>query len=177
MSRCCCDAGESGKVKKMGVTKACCESRSSHSRQTTNCPECRESGKKVLRITIEALVKPGKCPEIPAKDEFYFCRNEVCSVVYFIQDRVLFRKDDLNVLVGIKEPQLPAAPVCYCFGWTRGKIEEDIKRTGKSSALEQIKAKIKAGQCSCATSNPQGSCCLGEVSGIIEKITKSLSKS
>ena len=178
MGRCCCDSGDTGKVKKMGATKACCESNPPPLGTFSICPECAGPGKKVLRVTLEALVKSGKRSEIPIKkDEFYFCKSETCSVVYFASNRVVFWKNDLNVIVGIKEPQSPAAPVCYCFGWTRGKIEEEIKRTGKSSALEQIKAQIKAGRCSCATANPQGSCCLGDAGKVIEEITGRIMKS
>ena len=174
MSRCCCDSGGS---KRIDVSKSCCESNASPSRSLSKCPECTDPGKKVLRVTLEALIKPGKRSEIPMKGDFYFCKNEACPVVYFLSDRAIFRKDDLSVMVGIKEPQSPAAPVCYCFDWTRARIEEEIKRTGKSSALEEIKAKIKAGQCSCATANPQGSCCLGDVTNVVEEITRNFSKS
>jgi hypothetical protein len=90
--------------------------------------------------------------------------------VYFVPGRVLFRKDDLSVPVGLKEPQNPKAPICYCFGWTPEKIQAEIRDTGKSTAIDQIKAQVQAGNCYCEITNPQGSCCLGNVTLAINQI-------
>jgi hypothetical protein len=84
---------------------------------------------------------------------------------------VLFRKRDLAVRVGLKEPDDPTAPACYCFGWTPRKILEELERTGKSTVIEQIKAQVKAGNCYCEVTNPQGSCCLGNVAKAVQKAT------
>jgi hypothetical protein len=85
-------------------------------------------------------------------------------VVYFRPGEVLFRKDDLTARVHQKEPDDPTVPVCYCFGWTPEKILAEIETTGKSTAFEQITAEVKADNCYCEVTNPQGSCCLGNVS-------------
>jgi len=89
--------------------------------------------------------------------------------VYFILERALFRKADLSVPVGLKEPQNLKAPVCYCFGWTPEKIQAEIRNTGKSTVIEQIKAQVQAGNCYCEITNPQGSCCLGNVSQAVKQ--------
>jgi len=133
-------------------------------------------GKTVQRITLGALLKPERRPGIPKQEEFCFCRSAACDVVYFIPGRALFRKNDLNVLVGLKEPQNPTVPVCYCFGWTPEKIQTEIRNTGKSTVIDQIKAQVQAGNCYCEITNPQGSCCLGNVSKVVKELEKNLAR-
>jgi hypothetical protein len=123
----------------------------------------------VARVTLGALLKPEARPRIPPQQEFCFCRTATCEVVYFRAGEALFRKDDLGVRVGLKEPQDPAVPVCYCFGWTPQKIRAEIAATGRSTAIEQIKAQVKAGNCFCEVTNPQGSCCLGNVAKAVQE--------
>jgi len=97
-------------------------------------------------------------------------------VVYFRANEVLFQKDDLTVPVGPKEPGNTKTPVCYCFGWTPEKIQAEIKETGKSTAIDQIKAQVRAGNCYCEVTNPQGSCCLGNVSQAVKQALVSASQ-
>jgi mercuric ion transport protein len=74
----------------------------------------------------------------------------------------------LRLESAIKETEDPI-PVCYCFGWTQEKIFSQIKQLGRSSAVEEISAKVKAGECACEINNPSGSCCLGEVNKVVKK--------
>lgn len=152
----------------------CCEIHSPTTCGPTKCPVCGVLGKPVKRITLGALLNSESRPQIPLKDEFCFCRTTSCDVVYFEPNKVLFRKEDLAVKVGLKEPGDSTAPVCYCFGWTPAKIREEIEATGKSTVIEQIKAQVKAGNCTCEMTNPQGSCCLGNVGKAVEHIQKSM---
>ena len=115
-------------------------------------------------------------PLIPKQEMFCFCRTPTCEAVYFLPDRVLFQKQDLSVPVGLKEFGNADAPVCYCFGWTPQKILAEIEATGTSSAIEQIKAQVKAGNCYCEVTNPQGACCLGNVANAIEHTNAESSK-
>ena len=39
--------------------------------------------------------------------------------------------------------------------------------------VDDIHAGINAGQCACDLRNPQGSCCLGNVRGLIKRLEKS----
>ncbi len=149
--------------------EACCEFHSPQVCGPARCPECGELGKPVKRITLGALLKPECRAQIPVQEEFCFCRTARCDVVYFRPSEVLFRKKDLTVKVGVKEPNDPTAPVCYCFSWTPEKIQAEIRTTGKSTAVDQIKAQVKAGNCHCEVTNPQGSCCLGNVSHAVKQ--------
>jgi len=96
--------------------------------------------------------------------QYYFCEAQNCDVVYFALDSQapVFRRADLMVPVGVKETADPI-PVCYCFGFTRGNIHEEIAETGRSTIAERITAEVKAGNCACEMKNPSGKCCLGNV--------------
>jgi len=133
------------------------------------CPACGALGKPVKRITLGALIKPEHRAKIPQRDGFCFCRSASCDVVYFLPKKILFCKEDLSVRVGLKEPDDQTVPACYCFGWTPEKIQAEIEATGKSTAVDQIKAQVKAGNCFCEITNPQGSCCLGNVNEAVKK--------
>ena len=145
----------------------CCELHPPRVCGPTPCPVCGARGQPVARLTVGALLKPERRTQIPHQDEFCFCRTPTCEVVYFLPGQVVFRTDDLAIVVGLKEPGNPAAPACYCFGWTPQRIRDEIEATGKSTAIEQIKVQVKASNCYCEVTNPQGSCCLGNVAKIV----------
>jgi hypothetical protein len=46
--------------------------------------------------------------------------------------------------------------ICFCFQQTRGDIEEDLLRHGRSLILEKIIAAKRMGACRCAVKNPKG---------------------
>lgn len=153
------------------MSDSCCEFHPPTICGPAKCPACGALGKTVQRITLGALLKPEARPRIPSQEEFCFCRTPVCAVVYFRPGEILFRKEDLSVKIGLKEPTDPSAPVCYCFGWTPEKIRAEVQATGKSTVVDQIKAQVKAGNCTCEVTNPQGSCCLGNVSAVVKMLT------
>lgn len=149
--------------------ESCCELPPPTTCGPTPCPACGSLGKPVKRLTLGALLRPDARVRIPPQEEFCFCRTAECEVVYFRPNEALFRKHDLRAQVGLKEPENPHAPACYCFGWTPQKIREELETTGKSTAIDQIKAQVKAGNCYCEVTNPQGSCCLGNVSQVVKE--------
>ena len=149
--------------------ESCCELHPPKTCSPTPCPVCGEKGKTVARTTLGALLKPDRRPQIPVQDEFCFCKTPTCEVVYFTPGKALFRKDDLAARVGLKELNDPTAPVCYCFGWTPQKIQAELTATGTSTAIDQIKAQVKAGNCYCEITNPQGSCCLRNVAKAVQE--------
>lgn len=44
-----------------------------------------------------------------------------------------------------------------------------LEANGRSAVVADISAGIKAGPCACDLRNPQGSCCLGNVRGVVER--------
>src|SRR5690606_3948178 len=79
-----------------------------------------------------------------------------------------FRTADVKVPVYQKDPG-EDVPVCYCFGWTRRRIRDELAQTGKSTASATIAAHVKAGRCGCEVNNPQGACCLGNVQAVVRQ--------
>lgn len=150
-------------------TESCCELHPPRACPPTPCPQCGAKGSAVARITLGALLKPEARPRIPVQDAFCFCKTPSCEVVYFSDGQALFQKDNLAVPIGLKEPGNPTAPVCYCFGWTPEKIRAELAATGRSTVIDQIKAQVKAGNCYCEVTNPQGSCCLGNVAKAVQE--------
>ena len=132
------------------------------------CPVCRQKGKKISQITLEHLIEPSLIPEIGSQQSF-FCENSLCEVVYFSSpEERIFSKAHLRVRVGIKEMRDPI-PVCYCFGYERKTIWDEIARTGKSEIPDKIRTEIQAGNCTCEIKNPSGDCCLGDVILAVKK--------
>jgi len=165
MSQDCCPPSEPVQT----AVESCCELHPPVTCGPTKCPACGALGKPVKRLTLGALLKSEARPRIPREEECCFCRTTSCDVVYFQAGEALFHTHDLTVKVGLKEPQDATAPVCYCFGWTPQKIRAEIEATGKSTVVDQIKAQVKAGNCYCEVTNPQGACCLGQVAQVIRE--------
>jgi len=173
MGQGCCP---SSKPEPTGV-ESCCDLHPPTKCSPTPCPACGKTGKMVARLTLGALLKPDRRPAIPTQqEESCFCPTPTCEVVYFLPGDALFHKDDLSVQVGLKEPGDPAVPACYCFGWTPQKIQAEIAATGRSTLIEQIKAQARVGNCYCEVTNPQGSCCLGNVAKAVQQATASVTQ-
>lgn len=100
---------------------------------------------------------------------YYFCEAQECDVVYFALDSQapIFRRGDLVVSVGAKSNVDPI-PVCYCFGFTRNDIEDEIAETDRSTVADRITTEVKAGRCVCEVKNPSGKCCLGNVTRVTQ---------
>lgn len=132
----------------------------------SKCPVCGNKGSKVRRITLDALLTPGAAARI-ADTQYRFCDNPQCRIVYFDEADSTFSRADLTVRVGVKEQSSPR-PVCYCFDHTIEEIEAEVRATGRSSVLDDIKTRIKTA-CWCETKNPQGVCCLGAVGRYVKR--------
>ena len=141
----------------------CCSSKAtSEAPPVAVCPADGARSKQVDLLTVKSLVR--KLPQGMPNTQYYFCEAPGCDVVYFALDpqAPAFRRADLLVRVGVKETADPI-PVCYCFGFTRADIYDEIAETGRSTVAERITAEVKAGNCACEVKNPSGKCCLGSV--------------
>ena len=137
------------------------------------CRRCGQRGRRVLRETMESLLKPEALERL-AEEPYYFDRTPECNVVYFSNEAPsYFHKDDLTVRVGLKETESPI-PLCYCFGHTAESAREEIVTTGRSTVAERIATEVQAGNCSCEVKNPSGKCCLGDVNRAIQQIQNEL---
>ena len=135
-----------------------------------SCPTCQRPGKAVDSGTLKALLaRP--LTEVRAVD-YRFCRTPECPTVYYSVDGdQRFSEDDLRERVYQKHLHDKRVFVCYCFRHTSHSIRQEFVATGASTVVRAITAGIQAGQCACDIRNPQGSCCLGNVRALVERIT------
>lgn len=142
--------------------------------QTTSqtCPVCGTKGKSVDTQIVKAMLDVSLATL--KTDGYRFCRNESCQVVYYGVGDDVYTEDDLREQVHQKHPDAADVFVCYCFRHTPGSIQRELLLSGTSTVVEQVNAGIQAGQCACEIRNPQGSCCLGNVTAAIKRVKKSL---
>jgi hypothetical protein len=126
------------------------------------CPADNTRCKQVGILTVRSLVR--KLPLQMPDTQYYFCDSPHCEVVYCGLDpeAPVFRREDLTIRVGIKETADPIS-ICYCFGFTRQEIWDELRVSGKPTIAERISAEVEAGRCACDLKNPAGKCCLGDV--------------
>ena len=131
------------------------------------CPVNGARSKRVDSLTVKSLVR--KLPLGMPNTQYYFCDAPDCDVVYFGLDAEAprFRREDLIARIGAKEKGEPI-PVCYCFGFARKDIENEIAEKGFSTVADRITAEVRAGNCACEVKNPSGKCCLGEVRQVVQ---------
>ena len=60
--------------------------------------------------------------------------------------------------------------ICYCFDYTVDDITQDYLANGKSTIMDKIQIEKKFGNCRCATKNPKGKWCLGDVRQVVDKL-------
>ena len=176
----CCSPVQSGQTEQVAAeVESCCapspegQACASTNGQITACSQCGQIGKKVDSITLKAMLDVSLLA--PRDVDYRFCRTADCPVVYFAGDgRQTFSKDQLRGLVHQKEPDDETVPVCYCFRHSPASIRAELLATGQSTVVEEINGGIKAGQCACEIRNPQGSCCLGNVSKVVKRIEQEL---
>ncbi len=155
----CCDAS---------TNEPDCCGESSDIEAKTDCPGCGNRGKTVNRITPESLLKPDPLERL-GESTIHFCATPDCQTVYYTEDGQAFDKEDLTVRVGLKEMEDPV-PVCYCFSYTEAMLQQEIEDTGETTIPDRITQEIKDGNCECETKNPQGTCCLGNVSKAVKRV-------
>ena len=123
------------------------------------CPASGTSGRPVPHKTLASLLHQQRLAGVE-EHQWHFCESLDCDVVYYTQEGHTRTRADLSVRVGVKEREAPR-PLCYCFGHTAASIADEVGRTGASTAVESVTARVKAGDCACETTNPSGRCCLG----------------
>jgi hypothetical protein len=139
------------------------------------CPVNGARSKQVDMLTVRSLVR--HLPLGMPNTQYYFCEAQNCDVVYFPFDTQapIFRRADLLVPVGAKETHDPM-PVCYCFGFTRKDIENEVAETGRSTVADRITAEVQAGNCACEVKNPSGKCCLGNITRAVQDCVRAIQR-
>lgn len=142
----------------------CCETgMKADARAFVECPACGTKGKAVKPVTIESLVVEQARRRVGRPDGFRFCVEPSCEVAYYHADTgTLIAKDEVRVRIGQKVTESPR-PICYCFEHTIEEIEAEVLATGASRVADDITEKCRQRLERCEETNPQGSCCLGNV--------------
>ncbi len=132
------------------------------------CPHGKPIGKRVQGHTVKALLSVS-LREVRAADCLY-CRTQTCPIVYCSPDHgQTFTVDHVRERVYQKAPDADDVWVCYCFRHTVGDVG-GASPEARAAMLQDIDTGINAGQCACDLRNPQGSCCLGNVRGLIQRM-------
>ncbi len=139
------------------------------STQQKICPTCGIKGKIVDGATVKSMLSLSL--RLVRNVTYRFCSTSDCPVVYFSEDgKQLFSTADVREHVYQKEPESSDVLICYCFQHTLGDIRQQVTQSGERTALEDINEGIRTEQCACDWRNPQGTCCLGNVSQFIREM-------
>jgi len=134
------------------------------------CPGSQTIGLKVDLVTVKALVNDNALRRLDGR-AYRFCPAPDCDIVYFDSAAdSIFRKWDLGIRVGQKETEDPI-PLCYCFDYTAADLRRELAERGKTEIPAIIAAEVKAGHCACEVKNPQGSCCMGNVTAAVRALS------
>lgn len=157
------------------MSESCCAPRPTRQIAITTagvCPQCGQKGKSVQPVTLQSLLLVDL--RLLQAAEYRFCRTPDCPVAYFAADgNETFSVEQVRVPIWQKQPAA-TTPVCYCFKLTPTRIRDELVLTGASTVVDQINAGIKAGLCACEITNPQGSCCLGNVRAAVTAVENKL---
>ena len=134
------------------------------------CPSCKNKAKNIKVITLKSLLKPSTLETLNAKENHYFCSAKDCAVVYFDTNNKKYLVSDIKVVVHQKDDSA-TTPICYCFDWTKEKIKQYVETGINPNPVEHIRENIKENRCGCEVNNPQGSCCLGNVTKFINQFS------
>lgn len=114
------------------------------------------------RTVIHHLQKPWQWKD--KTQNYYFCDDPDCDVVYFGDDDSTIEKNRLRTAVGVKD-QSDESTICYCFGVS--KVEAILDQHIKDYVIDQTKEQM----CDCEIRNPSGKCCLKDFSKIMIRLT------
>lgn len=130
------------------------------------CPLCGATGRKVGALTLDHQLDGPKRAKLG--ETAGFCPTPACAAVYF-SGEIVIRESETRWPVTQKDPG-DDVNVCYCFDFKRSDIRRDLAKRGSTNIPDQIRKGIAEGRCDCERKNPQGVCCLGNVSAVVKAI-------
>jgi len=131
------------------------------------CPSCGVMGKKLGAETLEAMLTPEDHLRVDGQ-AMRFCRTTDCPVGYFaVEGELVIDADAIRIEV-FQKSDSPERLVCYCFEHRVSELRDEVARTGASEVPAEIAEKCKQGLDHCEETNPQGSCCLGNVNAVVK---------
>lgn len=135
------------------------------------CPRCGQAGRAVSEETVGSLVTDQAAAKLGRMSGFWFCPAANCGVVYFrAGSGEWVSQEEVRVAVFQKSAD-PKRLVCYCFGHSVEAVQSKVRAGGGSRILEDIKSRCARGLDDCEHTNPQGSCCLGNVQRVFREVS------
>ena len=133
------------------------------------CPTCGQSTRAIKPTTPRSLLTEKARAQVTDYDGFRFCPNPTCELLYFQPDtKAIFEPEAVGVPVFQKSTSA-TRPVCYCFEHSALEVLTEALDAGDSLIVQSITDKCRKGEDRCEETNPQGSCCLGNVRAVIRQ--------
>jgi len=133
-------------------------------RRNLPCPACGKAGNAVPAETPGALVCRSAAGQVVAGVRYRLCTTPGCEVAYYPETTgaaAPIAVGALRVPVGQKGMGEPR-PLCYCFGLSEADVRARAASGGEPLSAV-VERRIKDPGCACATENPSGRCCLGDL--------------
>ena len=97
---------------------SCCDDESGCStspKAEHSCPSCKKYGLKINQITLKAQLKKEYFDKLKTQmDQFNFCSNPICDIVYYSNDNSKsYNQSQVKSKITIKNND-PKTPLCYC---------------------------------------------------------------
>ncbi|MCF6176877.1 MAG: hypothetical protein L3J71_14045 [Victivallaceae bacterium] len=130
------------------------------------CPGCDKDA-----VSIETVKAMVNFPlwDIKPDDDFFYDNDVDSEIVYFsTESGMIIDEKNIRVKVFDKHQDDDDCYVCYCFKVKVGDLRSATMEE-RQEIFERIKTASGRGQCSCKTSNPKGSCCVGDVKQLIKQ--------
>ncbi len=132
------------------------------------CPLCANNSRAVKAVTLQCLLTSTASPAAGDFEGFRFCPTSTCELLYFHSERdQQFGTDAVGPAV-FQKSESPERLVCYCFDHSVADIDAEVQQTGSSDSIASITEKCRRGDDRCPETNPQGSCCLGNVRSVVK---------
>ena len=137
--------------------------------QTAPCPECESEAGQIATETVRNVVEPFSNQEVADGVQYRLCETTGCPIAYFSNELdQRFEVDAIRVTANFKlEDDERPYPLCYCFGYGKDEVYEDVAENGETDIDDWIAERVQTEECACRWKSPLGSCCLGNVRSAI----------
>lgn len=138
---------------------------------TAPCPDCGNDAGQIPTETVRNMVEPFGNQDVADDVQYRICTTRDCPVVYFADELdQRFETNVVRVRVNAKlEADAEPYPLCYCFGYDRFHVREDVAADGETTIDDWITERVQAEECACRWKSPLGGCCLGNVREAIDE--------
>ena len=132
---------------------------------------CGNDARQIPTETVRNMVEPFENQAIEDHVQYRICKSQDCPVVYFADELdQQFETDVIRVRANFKlDADADPYPLCYCFGYDKGHVREDIAEDGETNIDEWITERVQAEECACRWKSPLGGCCLANVRKAIDE--------